>query len=332
MARRIEKSVSRATVYRTLPLLVQSGLLHELDFGSDTKIYDPNFVEHPTHNHLICVDCDRIIEFEDTNMELLENCISRRLGFSPASKAVKIEGHCDELKLKGNLSQSSAAEIVTLMWKGRFRQATSSLLKSYSESVSFDWRLYRQDIRGSIAHARALRNAGILTTEEFESIESALSVIRDEIDAGRFVFDPELEDVHMNIEAELTRRIGDAGAKLHTARSRNDQVALDLRLYLRDEICRLCEGIAAFQKALVGLATRHADAVAPGYTHLQRAQPVFIAHHLLAYVEMAARDFGSLKGLRQAVRSNAPRCRRDRGLDDRPGSGGDRCASWGFPP
>lgn len=101
MARRIEKSVSRATVYRTLPLLVESGLLHELNLGSDTKVYDPNFVEHPTHNHLICVDCNKIIEFEDMNMELLENCISRRLGFSPASKAVKIEGHCDELKTKG---------------------------------------------------------------------------------------------------------------------------------------------------------------------------------------------------------------------------------------
>ena len=101
MARRVEKSVSRATVYRTLPLLVQSGLLRELALGSDTKIYDPNFVEHPTHNHLICVDCDKIIEFEDTNMELLENCITRRLGFSVANKAVKIEGHCDELKLKG---------------------------------------------------------------------------------------------------------------------------------------------------------------------------------------------------------------------------------------
>ena len=101
MAKRIEKSVSRATVYRTLPLLVESGLLHEIDLGSDTKIYDPNFVEHPTHNHLICIDCDRIIEFEDVNMELLENCITRRLGFSPTNKAVTIEGHCDELKLKG---------------------------------------------------------------------------------------------------------------------------------------------------------------------------------------------------------------------------------------
>ncbi len=104
-ARTIEKSVSRATVYRTLPLLVESGLLRELDLGSDVKVYDPNFVEHPTHNHLICVDCNKIIEFEDPNMELLENCITRRLGFSPASKAVKIEGHCDELKLKGSCSK-----------------------------------------------------------------------------------------------------------------------------------------------------------------------------------------------------------------------------------
>jgi Fur family transcriptional regulator, ferric uptake regulator len=100
-AKKIETSVSRATVYRTLPLLVESGMLRELDLGSDTKVYDPNFVEHPTHNHLICVDCHKIIEFEDTNMELLENCITRRLGFSPTNKAVTIEGHCDELKAKG---------------------------------------------------------------------------------------------------------------------------------------------------------------------------------------------------------------------------------------
>ena len=102
LAKGIEKSVSRATVYRTLPLLVESGLLREMDLGSGTKVYDPNFIEHPTHNHLICVDCNKIIEFEDTNMELLENCITRRLGFSPANKAVKIEGHCDELKAKGS--------------------------------------------------------------------------------------------------------------------------------------------------------------------------------------------------------------------------------------
>ena len=181
------------------------------------------------------------------------------------------------------------------MRQGRFQQTPSSLLKTYTESVSFDWRLYRHDIRGSIAHARALRNAGVLTEQEFESIEKGLLEIEEDIVSGRFRFDPELEDVHMNIEAELTRRIGDAGGKLHTARSRNDQVALDLRLYVRDEIAILCDLIRTFQMALVELAHRHAGAVMPGYTHLQRAQPVFVAHHLLAYVEMAVRDSGRLK-------------------------------------
>lgn len=181
------------------------------------------------------------------------------------------------------------------MWKGRFQQATSDLLQSYSESVSFDWRLFRHDIRGSIAQARALKNANIITAEEFASIEAGLKEIEAEIINGTFSFDVALEDVHMNIEAELTRRIGAAGAKLHTGRSRNDQVALDLRLYLRDEIEALLGLIKNFQKALVDLGGRHANAVMPGYTHLQRAQPVFIAHHLLAYVEMAARDAGRLR-------------------------------------
>lgn len=181
------------------------------------------------------------------------------------------------------------------MWKGRFRQAASDLLKTYSESVSYDWRLYRHDIRGSIAHARALKAAGILTAGEFRRIESGLRGIEKDITSGRFVFDPDLEDVHMNIEAELTRRIGAAGAKLHTARSRNDQVALDLRLYLRDEVADLCVLVRRMQKALTGLAARHERGVMPGYTHLQRAQPVLIAHHLLAYVEMLDRDHGRLR-------------------------------------
>jgi len=181
------------------------------------------------------------------------------------------------------------------MWKGRFRQAASDLLKTYSESVSYDWRLYRHDIRGSIAHARALKAAGILTAGEFRRIESGLRGIEKDITSGRFVFDPELEDVHMNIESELTRRIGAAGAKLHTARSRNDQVALDLRLYLRDEVADLCALVRTMQKSLTDLAARHERAVMPGYTHLQRAQPVFIAHHLLAYVEMLDRDHGRLR-------------------------------------
>ncbi len=185
------------------------------------------------------------------------------------------------------------------MWKGRFKQAQSDLLKTYSESVSFDWRMYRQDIRGSIAHARALKGAGIITKAEFSKIESGLRGIEKDIISGEFVWDPDLEDVHMNIEAELTRRIGAAGARLHTARSRNDQVALDLRLYLRDEIDALCALVRDFQKALVGLGQRHSGAVMPGYTHLQRAQPVFVAHHLLAYVEMAERDLGRLLDCRK---------------------------------
>ena len=178
------------------------------------------------------------------------------------------------------------------MWKGRFKQEQSNLLKSYGQSVTTDWQLYRQDIRGSIAHARALRNAGILSGEEFSLIESGLTEIGEEIAAGRFEFSQELEDVHMNIESELTRRIGPAGAKLHTARSRNDQVALDFRMFLREKSEEIVAGIRGVQRELVGLAKRHHEAVIPGYTHLQRAQPVLFAHHLLAYVEMLDRDAG----------------------------------------
>lgn len=170
----------------------------------------------------------------------------------------------------------------------------STLLRDYGESVSFDWRLYSHDIRGSIAHARALLAAGFLTVEEFASIEKGLLEIGDEIRDGKFEFSVDLEDIHMNIESELTRRIGAAGAKLHTARSRNDQVATDLRLYLRDEIASLKLGVRTLQSALVGLASSNADMLIPGYTHLQRAQPVPVAHHLLAYVEMLERDHGRL--------------------------------------
>lgn len=176
------------------------------------------------------------------------------------------------------------------MWKGRFAEEQSDLLKSYGESVSFDWRLYRHDIRGSIAHARALLRAGILADDEFAAIESGLRGIEEDIDAGRFTWRQDFEDVHMNIEAELTRRIGPAGAKLHTARSRNDQVALDFRLYLLDECAGVMERARGLQRALVGLAAANRDLVMPGYTHLQRAQPVLLAHHLLAYVEMLERD------------------------------------------
>jgi len=176
------------------------------------------------------------------------------------------------------------------MWKGRFKTDTAELLKKYSESISFDWRLYSHDIDGSIAHAAALLDAGIITKSENKAIHTGLEKIRTEIDQGTFEFDPDLEDVHMNIESALTKRIGDAGAKLHTARSRNDQVALDLRLYLRAETLEIRKCIAALQLSLVTLGERYKHVIIPGYTHLQRAQPVLFAHHLLAYVEMLQRD------------------------------------------
>ena len=187
------------------------------------------------------------------------------------------------------------------MWKGRFKEEQSDLLKSYGESVSIDWQLYRHDIAGSIAHARALKSAGILTSEEFQKIESGLRQILAEIEEGRFEFQMDLEDVHMNIESELTKRIGPAGAKLHTARSRNDQVALDFRLWLREACDSLAQKIQGLQSELVGLAERHRTAIMPGYTHLQRAQPVFFAHHLLAYVEMLDRDAGRLRDARSRM-------------------------------
>jgi argininosuccinate lyase len=180
------------------------------------------------------------------------------------------------------------------MWKGRFAEEQSDLLKKFSESISFDWRLYRHDIRGSIAYAAALERAGILTPEECVAIQSGLRGIEADIDAGVFDFRTDLEDVHMNIEAELTRRIGKPGAKLHTGRSRNDQVAVDIRLYLRDTVAGIGSRIRTLQLALVGLGGRYSEVIIPGYTHLQRAQPVYFAHHLLAYVEMLDRDAGRL--------------------------------------
>ena len=187
------------------------------------------------------------------------------------------------------------------MWKGRFAQETSALLQQYSQSISFDWRLWRQDIAGSIAHSAALEKAGLLTPEERAQIVAGLTAIGNDIDAGTFQFKVELEDIHMNIEAELTRRIGAPGAKLHTARSRNDQVALDLRLYLREESDTLAAALRNVQRALVDLGSRHSEIVIPGYTHLQRAQPVYLAHHLLAYVEMFDRDHGRILDARKRL-------------------------------
>ena len=180
------------------------------------------------------------------------------------------------------------------MWHGRFSKDPSARLRAYGESVSFDRRLALHDIAGSKAHAAALRKAGLITTKELKAIHRGLDAIAREIRAGKFKWREELEDVHMNIEAALTKKIGAPGAKLHTARSRNDQVATDLRLWMRDETKALIGSVRVLQKALVALAVRSGDAVMPGYTHLQRAQPVLAAHHLLAYVEMLDRDVGRL--------------------------------------
>jgi argininosuccinate lyase len=172
---------------------------------------------------------------------------------------------------------------------GRFARGPGADVAQFTESISFDWRLWRQDILGSLAHAAMLRKIGVLSKAEAAAIARGLDRIGREIAAGKFKWRPELEDVHMNIEAALTRRVP-AGAKLHTARSRNEQVTLDVRLWLRDEIVLLLGEIADLQRALVSLGEKNADVLIPGYTHLQRAQPVYLAHHLLAYVEMLERD------------------------------------------
>jgi argininosuccinate lyase len=183
---------------------------------------------------------------------------------------------------------------------GRFSSGPAAEVAAFSESISFDWRLWKHDIRGSLAHAAMLRQIGVLTRAELRDIRLGLEQIGGEIAAGQFKWKPELEDVHMNIEAELTRRVP-AGAKLHTARSRNDQVALDMRLWLRDEIAALVDELRALQRALVELGAKNAGVIIPGYTHLQRAQPVYFAHHLLAYVEMLERDAGRLADCFQRV-------------------------------
>ncbi len=184
------------------------------------------------------------------------------------------------------------------MWKGRFTQDTSSLVQQFGESISYDWRLFPHDIAGSIAHARAQVGAGLLTAGEFAQIENGLREIQADIIAGKFEFRTSLEDIHMNIEAELTKRIGAAGAKLHTARSRNDQVATDTRLYAREEIDGLVIAITLLQRALLDRATKYATTIIPGYTHLQRGQPVTAGHHFLAYVEMLERDKSRLTDCR----------------------------------
>jgi len=181
------------------------------------------------------------------------------------------------------------------MRKGRFNKPAAEIAQHYSESVSFDWQLYRYDIAGSIAHAAALARAGIISAAERGKIESGLLAIRKEIESGKFTWNRSLDDLHMNIEAALTKRIGSAGAKLHTARSRNDQIALDLRLYVKAEITEVSSRLRSLQRALLDLAEKHLEVVMPGYTHLQRAQPITFSHYLLWQIEAFERDAERLR-------------------------------------
>ena len=184
------------------------------------------------------------------------------------------------------------------LWGGRFQESTSALVERFSESVSFDARLYRQDIRGSIAHARMLGRVGVLDDADVTAIVDGLTAIQAEIEAGQFDWKTELEDVHMNIEARLTERIGDAGKRLHTGRSRNDQVATDIRLYVRDVIDELQPLMDRLAGHLLDLAEREADTLMPGFTHLQIAQPVTFGHHMLAWREQILRDRSRLADTR----------------------------------
>ncbi|MBI2458854.1 MAG: argininosuccinate lyase, partial [candidate division NC10 bacterium] len=175
-------------------------------------------------------------------------------------------------------------------WGGRFEAETHGQVEAFTASIHFDQRLAPHDIAGSIAHARMLQKCGILSKAEVDAIVAGLEEILKEIERGEFRTDPALEDIHMHIERRLVEKIGDVGGKLHTARSRNDQVALDLRLYLREAIGKIRDQIRSLQEALVAEAEVHLGTVMPGYTHLQRAQPILLAHHLLAYFEMFQRD------------------------------------------
>ena len=184
---------------------------------------------------------------------------------------------------------------VNAMRKGRFEKSAVEIAQRFSESVSFDRRLYRHDIAGSIAHANALAHAGILSGDERDKIETGLREIEGKIESGKFEWDQSLEDVHINIEAALTERIGASGAKLHTARSRNDQIALDLRLYVKAAIDEVSSRLRDLQRSLLDLAEQHTDVVMPGYTHLQRAKPIYFAHYLLGQIEAYARDSERLR-------------------------------------
>ncbi len=187
------------------------------------------------------------------------------------------------------------------LWGGRFAKGTDVLVEEFTSSIGFDQRMYREDITGSIAHARMLGQCGIIEKAEADTIIEGLKAILDDIEAGNFSFEVALEDVHMNVEKRLTDRIGAIGGKLHTGRSRNDQVALDTHMYLKGAIRDIAALLHDLQLALVETAEKYSDVMMPGYTHLQRAQPILFAHHMLAYFSMLARDFRRLEGVWQGT-------------------------------
>ena len=195
----------------------------------------------------------------------------------------------------------AAPNIPTKAWSGRFSEPVTELVKRFTASVSFDKRLAAADIQGSLAHATMLAKVGVISADDVRDITRGMAQITQEIEAGSFDWDIAREDVHMNIEARLIVLVGEAGKRLHTGRSRNDQVATDIRLWLRDEIDHLITRVRALQSALVGLAEKHSDTIMPGFTHLQVAQPVTFGHHLMAYVEMLSRDEARLIDCRKRV-------------------------------
>jgi len=178
------------------------------------------------------------------------------------------------------------------LWDGRFSEKTDRMVEDFTSSIDIDKRLYYYDIKGSIAHCRMLAKTSIISEEDASSLIEGLGVIKREIDRGDFQFDKSLEDIHMHIETRLIEKVGKVAQKLHTARSRNDQVALDVRMYLREETLNTVKRLVVLQKVIVELAKAHIDVVLPGYTHLQRAQPILLSHHLMAYYEMFSRDAG----------------------------------------
>ena len=199
------------------------------------------------------------------------------------------------------MSESKNQKSTNSQWGGRFSEAVDTFVEKFTASIEFDQRMYRQDIAGSVAHATMLEKVGVLTPDELEQILTGLKEVQEDIESGQLEWSIALEDVHMNIEARLTDKIGITGKKLHTGRSRNDQVATDIRLYVRDEIDFICEEITRLQEGLLMLAEREAATIMPGFTHLQTAQPVTFGHHMMAWFEMLSRDFERFQDCRKRV-------------------------------